>query len=205
MIDHCYLCGADVSDLGMQICKNCLLQMEAEKPVRREVNKKNKSAKDKRKEHRRMLKNIVELFKWPLTEKRNYTEVIGKIREKNNKLQWNNIILQSENRRLNDHVERLLEFTELTPEQEKEWCEGKSQSPYWIPVTERLPEKGKYDWVLVKTIVYPEGFSSVPHVAELRGGVWYCDCCDGPMEVVLGVKVVAWFDMEQIKYPKFKK
>ena len=43
------------------------------------------------------------------------------------------------------------------------------------------------------------GGSGVPHVAELRNGVWYCDCCDGPMEETLGVKVVAWFDMQTVK------
>ena len=43
------------------------------------------------------------------------------------------------------------------------------------------------------------GGSGVPHVAELINGVWYCDCCDGPMEETLGVKVVAWFDMQTIK------
>lgn len=69
----------------------------------------------------------------------------------------------------------------------------------WVPVTERLPLKPAYDWVLVKTELLPEGFQGVPHVAELRNGVWYCDCCEGPMEETLALKVVAWFDMELIK------
>ena len=74
-----------------------------------------------------------------------------------------------------------------------------SDDYFWISVAERLPEKPMYDWVLVKTELIPEGGSGVPHVAELRNGVWYCDCCDGPMEETLGVKVVAWFDMQTVK------
>ena len=74
-----------------------------------------------------------------------------------------------------------------------------SDDYFWISVDERLPEKPPYDWVLVKTEFIPESGSGVPHVAELRNGVWYCDCCDGPMEETLGVKVVAWFDMQTIK------
>jgi len=68
----------------------------------------------------------------------------------------------------------------------------------WVPVTERLPERPDYDWVLVKTVFIPEGGEGVPHVAELRGGVWYCDSCEGPMEETLSIKVVEWFDMQQL-------
>ena len=74
-----------------------------------------------------------------------------------------------------------------------------SEELFWVPVTERLPESNKYDWVLVKTQLIPEGYFGSPHVAELRCGVWYCDCCEGPMEETLSLKVVAWFDMELIK------
>ena len=74
-----------------------------------------------------------------------------------------------------------------------------SDDYFWISVTERLPEKPPYDWVLVKTEFIPESGLGVPHVAYLRNGVWYCDCCCGPMEETLGVKVIAWFDMQTIK------
>ena len=67
----------------------------------------------------------------------------------------------------------------------------------WVPVTERLPQRPNYDWVLVKT-QFNEGGYGVPHVAELRDGVWYCAECDGPMESTLAFKVVAWFDMQLI-------
>ena len=70
----------------------------------------------------------------------------------------------------------------------------------WVPVEQCLPTRPDYDWVLVKTQFVPEGGLGVPHVAELRNGVWYCDCCDGPMEEILGIKVIAWFDMQLIKY-----
>lgn len=74
----------------------------------------------------------------------------------------------------------------------------------WVPITERKPERPDYDWVLVKTVFVPEGGEGVPHVAELRNGVWYCDCCEGPMEETLGIKVVAWFDMQLlISKPQF--
>ena len=201
MVDRCVVCGADVSDLGGHVCLKCLMQSEAEEAVKKTI----KSAKDKRKARKRMLKKISEWFKWPSVEKRKYETVLKSFRKENDDLRIKFYDATMENSTLKDHIERLLEFTELTPEQEKEWCNGKSQSMYWIPVTERLPEKGKYDWVLVKTKFNPEGFSGVPHVAELRHGDWYCDCCEGPMEAILGLKVVAWFDMEQIKYPKFKK
>lgn len=75
---------------------------------------------------------------------------------------------------------------------------AKKSSPiHWIPVTERLPQKPDYDWVLVKT-KFNEGGYGVPHIAELRNGVWYCTECDGPMEETLAVTVVAWADMQLI-------
>jgi hypothetical protein len=70
----------------------------------------------------------------------------------------------------------------------------------WVSVTERLPLAPEYDWVLVKTVFDSgdsfKGSFGVPHVAELRNGVWYCDTCDEPMEEWLHIKVVAWFDMQ---------
>lgn len=65
----------------------------------------------------------------------------------------------------------------------------------WVPANERLPLAPDYDWVLVKT-KFNEGGFGVPHVAELRNGVWYCNACEGPMEETLSLKVVEWFDME---------
>jgi len=62
----------------------------------------------------------------------------------------------------------------------------------WIPVTERLPESPTYDWVLVLCRMDPEGYYGIPHVAELRNGKWYADCCITPFEEVLGVKVTHW-------------
>jgi hypothetical protein len=49
----------------------------------------------------------------------------------------------------------------------------------WIPVSERLPEK-QHDWVLVACKLHPEGFYGVPHIGELRNGVWWCDCYEVP-------------------------
>lgn len=73
-----------------------------------------------------------------------------------------------------------------------------SKSICWNSVEAGLPLKPEHDWVLVKTRLIPEGFYGVPHVAELRDGVWYCDCCDGPMEEGLGLKVTHWADMTMI-------
>ena len=67
-----------------------------------------------------------------------------------------------------------------------------------------LPPADKYDWVLVKTdFLHCE---SVPHVAELRNGKWWArDISEGPMEEVLGDKVIAWFDMQLIYDPSQQK
>jgi hypothetical protein len=66
---------------------------------------------------------------------------------------------------------------------------------YWISVDERLPEKPDYDWVLVKCQMVPEGYFGVPHIAELRNGIWYSDCYDGPLEETAGVKVTHWMPL----------
>lgn len=75
----------------------------------------------------------------------------------------------------------------------------------WIPVSERLPEGPEYDWVLVKCTFVPEGGQTVPHIAELRDGIWYCDCCEGPMEEILSIKITHWFPTENILMPNNNK
>lgn len=47
------------------------------------------------------------------------------------------------------------------------------QSP-WISVKERLPEKPKYDWVLVTIRDKRDGFIGLPQIGELRSdGFWH--------------------------------
>ena len=47
------------------------------------------------------------------------------------------------------------------------------QSP-WISVNERLPEKPKYDWVLVTIRDKRDGFIGLPQIGELRSdGFWH--------------------------------
>lgn len=80
----------------------------------------------------------------------------------------------------------------------------------WVPVSERLPVKEDgYDWVLVKTrFIYkgnkPDADFGVPHVAELRNGVWYSGPHNAPMEEALGLRVVAWFDIELLSGERTK-
>jgi len=70
---------------------------------------------------------------------------------------------------------------------------------FWIPVTERLPSERDYDWVLVRTRTLDNRGYGLPHIAELRKGVWYSQDCDlGPMEEILDIKVTDWFPMELI-------
>ena len=69
--------------------------------------------------------------------------------------------------------------------------------PRWNLISEVGLPGPEYDWVLVKTDLFDD--ESVPHVAELRMGVWWARDIDlGPMEEVLGNKVIAWFDMQSI-------
>lgn len=70
----------------------------------------------------------------------------------------------------------------------------------WIPVTERLPEH-QHDWVLVACEFVPEGGYGVPHIAELRHGVWYADCYEVPLEDA-GCKVTHWMPMTLPEPPK---
>jgi hypothetical protein len=65
----------------------------------------------------------------------------------------------------------------------------------WISVDERLPEKPGYDWVLVATKMVPEGWYGVPHIAELRSGVWYDNHLEVPFEEELSIKVTHWTPM----------
>lgn len=61
----------------------------------------------------------------------------------------------------------------------------------WIPVTEKLPKRPEFDWVLVR-IEFKEGGKGVPHIAEFINGVWYSSECEGNMEEILAVKVTHW-------------
>jgi hypothetical protein len=67
----------------------------------------------------------------------------------------------------------------------------------WIPVSERLPEKPEYDWVLVATKMDPEGWYGVPHVAELRDGKWFAQGDDKPLEEWCAVKVTHWMPLPE--------
>ena len=62
----------------------------------------------------------------------------------------------------------------------------------WISVKDRLPERPLYDWVLVQAKMVPEGWYGVPHIAELRHGVWYDNGYDTPLECTCGVCVTHW-------------
>lgn len=65
----------------------------------------------------------------------------------------------------------------------------------WISVEDRLPDK-QHDWVLVICEFVPEGGYGVPHIAELRNGVWYTDNMDIPLEEAF-VKVTHWMPMPE--------
>lgn len=72
----------------------------------------------------------------------------------------------------------------------------------WIPVERKLPDPSKYDWVLVQVKLVPEGQYSIPHVAELRGGIWYGMGYpeNFPLEDGCGIKVTHWMPLPA--YPK---
>jgi hypothetical protein len=67
----------------------------------------------------------------------------------------------------------------------------------WISVKDRLPEKPDFDWVLVQSKMSPEGWYGIPHIAELRRGVWFSNVCDNPMEETLSVIVTHWQPLPQ--------
>lgn len=70
------------------------------------------------------------------------------------------------------------------------------QEQKWIPVSERLPERPEYDWVLVQVKMNPEDYYGVPHIAELRNGTWY-DEDDLPLEEFRSVKVTHWMPLPE--------
>ena len=64
----------------------------------------------------------------------------------------------------------------------------------WISVKDRLPDN-EYDWVLVQCKMNSEGWYGLPHIAELRHGVWYCTEVDNPLEETLSVIVTHWMPL----------
>ena len=78
-------------------------------------------------------------------------------------------------------------------------------SHQWIKVDESLPNRGKYDWVLIQ-IQMDDGFMCVPKVGEIRSdGYWHCAEYDElykigeSFEKEMGCKVIAWMPI-----PKFE-
>jgi len=67
----------------------------------------------------------------------------------------------------------------------------------WISVKDRLPEKPDFDWVLVQTKMSPENYYGVPHIAELRNGIWFTDMLDDPMEKTLSINVTHWMPLPE--------
>ena len=105
-------------------------------------------------------------------------------------------ILSKENAELKTKVEELQNENLAIPhllEYNKE-LEEKTQ---WISVSERLPERPLYDWVLVAVKLVPENWYGVPHIAELRSGVWYSDGHDTPLEATCGVSVTHWMPLPE--------
>ena len=80
-----------------------------------------------------------------------------------------------------------------------DWCplpETKlNQQMQWISVSERLPERPLYDWVLVAIKLVPENWYDVPHIAELRNGVWYSNSYNAPFESTCNVVVTHWMPL----------
>ena len=78
-------------------------------------------------------------------------------------------------------------------------------SHQWINVEESLPDRGKYDWVLIQ-IQMDDGFMCVPKVGEIRSdGYWHCAEYDEiykngeSFEKEIGCKVIGWMPI-----PKFE-
>ena len=69
------------------------------------------------------------------------------------------------------------------------------QQMQWISVSERLPERPLYDWVLVAIKLVPENWYGVPHIAELRNGVWYSNSYNTPFESTCGIVVTHWMPL----------
>lgn len=65
----------------------------------------------------------------------------------------------------------------------------------WISVDDHLPDKDKYDWVLVQTWIDDvKGYFGVPHVAELRDGKWYAQKPED-IESAYMIKVTHWMPL----------
>lgn len=71
------------------------------------------------------------------------------------------------------------------------------QQMQWIPVDEKLPERPLYDWVLVATKLVPENWYGVPHIAELRNGVWYSNSYNTPLESTCDIVVTHWMPLPE--------
>lgn len=78
--------------------------------------------------------------------------------------------------------------TEITHNRKKQYICGT-----WISVDDHLPDKDKYDWVLVQTWI--DDVFGMPHIAELRDGKWYDTEADGDMESTYMIKVTHWMPL----------
>lgn len=56
---------------------------------------------------------------------------------------------------------------------EKLYTTGYRKRNEWISVKDELPDKSKYDWVLVNIMFNEDGTYGVPTVAEYRNGEWW--------------------------------
>lgn len=71
------------------------------------------------------------------------------------------------------HYDDSLEMR-LVKEAFRQGAEWQSKQSPWISVKERLPEKPKYDWVLVIIRDKRDGFIGLPQIGELRSdGFWH--------------------------------
>lgn len=71
------------------------------------------------------------------------------------------------------HYDDSLEMR-LVKEAFRQGAEWQSKQSPWISVKERLPEKPKYDWVLVTIRNKRDGFIGLPQIGELRSdGFWH--------------------------------
>jgi len=64
----------------------------------------------------------------------------------------------------------------------------------WVRVEDRLPNPKEHDWVLVQA-EFTEGGYGVPHIAELRSGIWYDLVLENPMEEELAIRVTHWMPL----------
>ena len=81
-------------------------------------------------------------------------------------------------------------------------------SHQWIKVDESLPDRGKYDWVLIQ-IQMDDGFMCVPKVGEIRSdGYWHCAEYDElykigeSFEKGMRCKVIAWLPIPEFETKK---